>query len=89
MLPRAGVGLRITAYVTAITGPRRAGEADGPEELHVVIVDNGRSRILGGKYEQILHVHPLRRLPRRLPGVPQDRRARLRRGLHADRSAPC
>ncbi len=54
VLPRAGVGLRSTAYVTAITGPRRPGEADGPEELHVVIVDNGRSRILGGKYHGIL-----------------------------------
>ena len=54
VLPRAGVGLRATAYVTAITGPRRADELDGPEELHVVIVDNGRSRILGGKYEKIL-----------------------------------
>ena len=54
MLPRAGVGLRTTAYVTAITGPRRPGEADGPEELHVVIVDNGRSRLLGGRYEQVL-----------------------------------
>jgi L-lactate dehydrogenase complex protein LldF len=54
VLPRNGVGLRSTAYVTAITGPRRPGEADGPEELHVVIVDNGRSRILGGKYHEIL-----------------------------------
>jgi L-lactate dehydrogenase complex protein LldF len=54
VLPRAGVGLRTTAYVTAITGPRRSGEADGPEELHVVIVDNGRSRLLGGRYEQVL-----------------------------------
>ena len=54
VLPRAGVGLRATAYVTAITGPRRPGEADGPEELHVVLVDNGRSRILGGKYHEIL-----------------------------------
>ena len=54
VLPRAGVGRRTTAYVTAITGPRRAGEGDGPEELHVVIVDNGRSAILGGKYEEIL-----------------------------------
>ncbi len=54
VLPRAGVGLRTTAYVTTITGPRRAGEADGPEELHVVIVDNGRSRLLGGRYEQVL-----------------------------------
>ena len=54
VLPRAGVGLRTTAYVTAITGPRRPDEADGPEELHVVIVDNGRSRLLGGRYEQVL-----------------------------------
>ena len=54
VLPRAGVGLRATAYVTAITGPRRPGEADGPEELHVVLVDNGRSRSLGGKYHGIL-----------------------------------
>lgn len=54
VLPRAGAGERITAYITAITGPRRGDEADGPEELHVVIVDNGRSRILGGKYEKIL-----------------------------------
>jgi L-lactate dehydrogenase complex protein LldF len=54
VLPRAGVGLRATAYVTAITGPRRAADADGPQELHVVIVDNGRSRVLGGKYEQVL-----------------------------------
>ena len=30
------------------------GEGDGPEELHVVIVDNGRSRMLGSKYEQVL-----------------------------------
>jgi len=54
VLPRAGAGERITAYVTAITGPRRDDEADGPREMHVVIVDNGRSRILGGKYEKIL-----------------------------------
>jgi L-lactate dehydrogenase complex protein LldF len=54
VLPRAGAGERITANVTAITGPRRDDEADGPLELHVVIVDNGRSRILGGKYERIL-----------------------------------
>ena len=54
VLPVVGAGVRTTAYVTAITGPRRAGEGDGPQELHVVIVDNGRSRLLGGKYEEIL-----------------------------------
>lgn len=55
MLPRAGTGERATTYVTAITGPRRTDDADGPCELHVVIVDNGRSRILGTKYQPVLH----------------------------------
>ena len=55
VLPWAGAGERITAYVTAINGPRRPGDGDGPEELHVVLVDNGRSSILGSKYEKILH----------------------------------
>ena len=54
MLPRAGTGERATTYVSAITGPRRQGDVDGPEELHVVIVDNGRSRILGTKYRPVL-----------------------------------
>ncbi len=54
LLPRAGTGERLTTYVNAISGPRRDGDADGPEELHVVIVDNGRSRLLGTKYEQAL-----------------------------------
>jgi L-lactate dehydrogenase complex protein LldF len=54
VLPQAGACLPATAYVTAITGPRRADEHVGPEELHVVIVDNGRSRILGGRYRAIL-----------------------------------
>ena len=55
MLPRAGTGERATTYVTAITGPRRPDDVDGPEELHVVIVDNGRSGILGTKYEPVLN----------------------------------
>lgn len=54
LLPRTGTGQRMTVYVTAITGPRRPGEADGPEELHVVLLDNGRSRLLGTKYQDVL-----------------------------------
>lgn len=54
VLSRAGAGERMSAYVTAITGPRSELEADGPSELHVVIVDNGRSRILAGKYAKVL-----------------------------------
>jgi L-lactate dehydrogenase complex protein LldF len=55
VLPWAGAGERITSYITAITGPRREGDTDGPDELHVVLVDNGRSAILGSAYQEILH----------------------------------
>jgi L-lactate dehydrogenase complex protein LldF len=54
LLTRAGTGQRISTYVSAITGPRREEDADGPQELHLVLVDNGRSRILGTKYEPVL-----------------------------------
>ena len=54
LLTRAGTGQRISTYVSAITGPRRETDGDGPDELHVVLVDNGRSRILGTKYEAVL-----------------------------------
>ncbi|MCC6670204.1 MAG: iron-sulfur cluster-binding protein [Planctomycetes bacterium] len=56
VLPRSATGQPLTTYVNAIHGPRRAGEADGPEELHVVVVDNGRSRQLGDpEFQAILH----------------------------------
>lgn len=45
LLPRAATGQRMSCYVSLITGPRRAGESDGPEEFHLVILDNGRARI--------------------------------------------
>ncbi|MGE0160894.1 MAG: LutB/LldF family L-lactate oxidation iron-sulfur protein [Gemmatimonadales bacterium] len=43
---RASTGQPIGNYVSLIQGPRRAGEVDGPEEVHVVFVDNGRTRLL-------------------------------------------
>jgi L-lactate dehydrogenase complex protein LldF len=56
LLPRSATGQKITTYLNIVTGPRRAGEADGPEELHVVVLDNGRSRQLGDpKFQSILH----------------------------------
>jgi L-lactate dehydrogenase complex protein LldF len=54
LLARSGTGQRLSTYTTLITGPRRAGEEDGPDELHVVIVDNGRSNLLGTRYEEML-----------------------------------
>lgn len=46
LLPRCGAGQTLSAYASIITGPRREGESDGPGEFHLVILDNGRSRIL-------------------------------------------
>ncbi len=45
LLPRSATGQRMSSYVSWITGPRRPGEVDGPDEFHLVVVDNGRSAI--------------------------------------------
>lgn len=56
LLPRSGTGQALTVYMTALTGPRRSGESDGPEAMHIVIVDNGRSNDLGDPHFQpVLH----------------------------------
>lgn len=46
LLAHSGTGQAVTCYNTLIGGPRRADEPDGPEEFHVVLLDNGRSRLL-------------------------------------------
>jgi len=46
LLPRSATGQRITSYVSMTTGPRRADDEDGPEEFHLILVDNGRSAML-------------------------------------------
>jgi L-lactate dehydrogenase complex protein LldF len=55
LLPRFSTGQHITSYVSCITGPRRPAEPDGPDELHLVIVDNGRSELLKGPYLESLY----------------------------------
>jgi len=54
LLTRSSVGQRLTSYVTLLTGPKGENETDGPEEFHLVIVDNGRSKILGTEFQPIL-----------------------------------
>jgi L-lactate dehydrogenase complex protein LldF len=54
LLARSATGQEITSYTTFFTGPRRADDPDGPEQFHVVLVDNGRSRMLGGAYHEML-----------------------------------
>ena len=43
LLPRSATGQGITTYVNMISGPRKPGERDGPREVHLVLLDNGRS----------------------------------------------
>lgn len=54
VLARSGTGQKLSVYTNMMTGPRRPGDDDGPEQLHVVIVDNGRSRTLGTPEAEIL-----------------------------------
>lgn len=46
LLIRSATGQKISSYVTMVTGPRCEDEEDGPDEFHLVIVDNGRSKLL-------------------------------------------
>lgn len=46
VLTRSATGQKITSYVSVINGPRQPADTDGPEALHLVIVDNGRSAVL-------------------------------------------
>jgi L-lactate dehydrogenase complex protein LldF len=55
LLGRSATGQKLSTYTTLVTGPRREGEHDGPEELHVVILDNGRSNLLGTRYAEMLN----------------------------------
>ena len=54
LLARSATGQEFSAYTTISTGPRRPGDLDGPEQYHVVLLDNGRSPLLGGEFQDIL-----------------------------------
>ena len=54
VLARSATGQEFSVYTTFSTGARRAGDLDGPEEYHVVLLDNGRSAMLGGEFQDML-----------------------------------
>lgn len=54
VLGRSATGQDMSVYTTISTGPRRADDADGPQEYHVVLVDNGRSNMLGTSFQDML-----------------------------------
>jgi L-lactate dehydrogenase complex protein LldF len=54
LLARSATGQEFSSYTTLSTGPRRDGDLDGPEQYHVVLVDNGRSALIGGEFQDML-----------------------------------
>jgi L-lactate dehydrogenase complex protein LldF len=54
LLTRSATGQRLSTYVSMITGPRRPGEIDGPERLHVIFLDHNRRSLLGTPYQEML-----------------------------------
>ena len=54
VLARSATGQEMSVYTTVSTGPRRDADPDGPGEYHVVILDNGRSAMLGGEFRDML-----------------------------------
>jgi L-lactate dehydrogenase complex protein LldF len=49
LLATYGTGQRMTVYSTIVTGPRQANETDGPDEMYVILLDNGRTNILANE----------------------------------------
>jgi len=54
LLVRSATGGDITQYTTFHCGPKRKADADGPEEFHIVLVDNGRTRMLAQGLQEML-----------------------------------
>lgn len=54
LLPRSATGQQISNYLSLLTGPRRAGEVDGPEHMYYVLLDAGRSALIGGEFQEML-----------------------------------
>jgi L-lactate dehydrogenase complex protein LldF len=54
VLARSATAQDMSVYTTFSTGPRRAADPDGPGEYHVVLIDNGRSALLGSEFQEML-----------------------------------
>ena len=54
LLARSATGQEFSSYTTMSSGPRRPGDLDGPDEYHVVLLDNGRSAMIGGEFQDML-----------------------------------
>ncbi|CAN5651764.1 LutB/LldF family L-lactate oxidation iron-sulfur protein [soil metagenome] len=55
LLARSATGQKLSVYTNFVTGPRGEGELDGAEEFHLILLDNGRSKLLGTEFEEALY----------------------------------
>jgi L-lactate dehydrogenase complex protein LldF len=55
ILARSATGQKLSSYTTLVRGPRRAGELEGPEEFHLILLDNGRSRQIASTLREALY----------------------------------
>jgi len=54
LLPRSATGQSITNYVSVLTGIKDNADHDGPEHFHIILLDNGRSSLIGGEMQEML-----------------------------------
>ncbi|MDD2861955.1 MAG: lactate utilization protein B, partial [Acidiphilium sp.] len=54
VLARSATGQEFSVYTTFSTGPKRTGDLDGPEQYHVILLDNGRSNMVGTEFQDML-----------------------------------
>lgn len=54
LLPRSAVGAKMTAYFSLDSGPAGEGEVDGPEEVHIILMDNGRHELANTEFKDML-----------------------------------
>ncbi|MGC2166665.1 MAG: LUD domain-containing protein, partial [Gallionella sp.] len=54
LLPRSATGQSITNYVSVLTGTRNPEDHDGPEHFHIILLDNGRSKLIGSDMQEML-----------------------------------
>ena len=54
LLPRSATGQSITNYVSVLTGIKNREDHDGPEHFHIILLDNGRSSLIGGEMQEML-----------------------------------
>ncbi len=82
LLTRSATGQSITTYVNLISGPRKPDEKDGPKEVHLILLDNGRTQAYADEQLRAnFAVHPLWGLHEPLPGLRAHWRPCLRHHL--------